>query len=110
VPLKIDRVRHVLEQQVIMPTFTKDRDGYPILYMKPNHYFPDKVPTAELMRAVVYCLERMADDPVTQMYGFTFIADMNGWGWSNWETSYAKTFMGTVESRVSIRLRYASQH
>jgi len=32
-------------------------------------------------------------------------ADMPGWGWSNFETSYAKGFMSTVESSVAVRLR-----
>jgi hypothetical protein len=73
--------------------------------MIPGKYYPSQTPTPRLMRSVIYLLERAIDSTRTQMEGFTFIANMNGWGWSNFSVSYAKSFFDTLQSRFPARVR-----
>ncbi|KAI8612051.1 CRAL-TRIO domain-containing protein [Chytriomyces sp. MP71] len=84
----------------------KDRDGLPIVYMRPNSYLPGVIPWQHVVNALVYLLEFLTTtDETAAKYGFTFICDMKDWGWSNFGTSYAANFFAILSGRFPVRIR-----
>jgi len=102
--LNIKTVRALLESEVLLFPKALDKQGRTIMYMVPGRYFPNKTPVDELMRLLVYLLERAIDSEQTQKEGFTFVANMKDWGWSNFSTYYARTFFDTLQNRFPARV------
>jgi len=72
--------------------------------MEPGKYFPSVTPVDELMRSLVYLLERAIESEDTQKRGFTFLANMANWGWHNFSVHYASTFFDTLQNRFPARV------
>nr|KAJ3421376.1 hypothetical protein HK105_003719 [Polyrhizophydium stewartii] len=103
--LDITHVHHFLLTGILQVPGTTDRDGFPIIYMRPNQYLPGKIPAHFVVNALVYQLEVLTSDPKAAMYGFTFVCDMQNWGWSNFSVSYASSFFATLQGRFPVRVR-----
>jgi len=102
--LTIDKVRKQLETGTLIITGSKSKKGHYLLYMKPALYFA-KDDLDELLRSLVYLLERMTERESTATEGLAFMANMEDWGWSNFSIKYAKNFFDTMQGRFPCRVR-----
>jgi hypothetical protein len=103
--LSIKDVHAFLLTGIFVAPLGDDKDGFPIIYMRPNQYFPGKIPHDHVIKALVFMLEHFTMDEKAAKYGFTFICDMTNWGWSNFGASYAERFFNILQGRFPIRLR-----
>jgi hypothetical protein len=105
--LTIEKVRKQLETGcLIIPgskykfflflLFERSKKGHHLLYMRPARYFA-KDNLDDLLRSLVYLLERMTERESTATEGLSFMANMEDWGWSNFSIKYAKSFFDTVQ-------------
>jgi CRAL/TRIO domain len=98
-------IRAQLETGTLVITGGCNKDGHATLYMKPGLFFPGKDPLDELIRSLVYLLQCMSENETTATYGLSFIANLDGWGWSNFGVKYAKSFFDTMQGRFPCRVR-----
>ncbi|KAI9340865.1 CRAL-TRIO domain-containing protein [Obelidium mucronatum] len=104
--LNIKHVHAFLLTSILQVLPTKDRDGLPMVFMKPNEYFPAEVPWQQCVCALVYLLEVLTgQDETAAKYGFTFVCDMKNWGWQNFGLSYASQFFAVLSGRFPVRIR-----
>ena len=103
--LTIQDVRYQLETECLSIPGVRDVDGNLVLYMKPALYTPKKDSLDELMRSLIYLLQRMTEDEHCATVGLTFMANMEGWGWSNWSVNYARNFFNVMMGRFPQRVR-----
>jgi len=73
--------------------------------MRPSRYFPEKNSLDDLMRSLVYLLERMTEREATSINGLAFMANMADWGYSNFSVNYCKNFLDTMQGRYPCRIR-----
>ncbi|KAI8907321.1 CRAL-TRIO domain-containing protein [Gorgonomyces haynaldii] len=105
VRLSIKDVHAFLLTGIFVAPLGHDNEGFPIIYMRPNKYYPGKIPYQHVVKALVFMLEHFTEDPLAAKYGFTFVCDMKDWGWSNFGVSYAERFFNILQGRFPIRLR-----
>jgi len=105
--LTIDKVRRQLETQVLLIPGCVSKDGHHFLYMKPSLYFPrTQVDLDELIRSLIYLLERMVEKEKSSTEGIAFIVNMENWSMEeNFSINYAKTFFHTLQGRFPCRIR-----
>jgi len=101
--LSIKTVRQCLELEIMQLPGCVDKEGRTVLHMQPALYFPSLTPVPVVMAGVIYTLELAIESQSTQINGFTFLADMTGWGWSNFGVTYASTFFDTLQNRFPAR-------
>jgi hypothetical protein len=101
--LSIATVRRMMEKEIMMLPGGVDREGRALLIMQPGFYFPSSMPVPELIASVVYTLEVAIESHYTQVHGFTFVADLHNWGWSNFAVHYASSFFDTLQNRFPAR-------
>ncbi|KAJ3083745.1 hypothetical protein HDU99_006632 [Rhizoclosmatium hyalinum] len=84
----------------------EDVDSLPVVYMRPNKYYPNQIPWQHVVNALVYLLEvTTGEQEKAAKYGFTFVCDMQDWGWSNFGTTYAAQFFSILSGRFPVRIR-----
>jgi hypothetical protein len=104
--LTIDKVRRQLESQTLLIPGCISKDGHQFLYMKPGLYFPQgQEDLDELIRSLIYLLERMVEKEKSSTEGISFMANMDNWTMSNFSINYAKTFFDTMQGRFPCRIR-----
>jgi len=103
--LTIAKVRRQLETKCLILSGAKSKQGHHLLYMKPGRYYPGRDNLDELLRSLVYLLERMTERESTATEGLAFMANMADWGWSNFSMNYAKNFFDTMQGRFPCRVR-----
>jgi len=103
--LTIRDVRAELERGCLSVPGMCNAEGHLTLYMVPAKFSPGKDSLDELMRSLVYLLQCMSEDERVATVGLSFVANMDGWGWSNWGVRYAKNFFDTMQGRYPIRVR-----
>jgi len=103
--LTASRVADQLQTQCLVIPGSLTKQGHSILYMRPAKYFPATYPLEDLMRSLVYLLERMTEREKTATEGLAFMANMADWGWSNFSVRYAKNFFDTMQGRFPCRVR-----
>jgi len=102
--LTIDKVRKQLETGTLIIPGSRSKDGHYLLYMRPARYFA-KDNLDDLLRSLIYLLERMTERESTATEGLAFMANMADWGWSNFSMKYAKSFFDTMQGRFPCRVR-----
>jgi len=103
--LTIQKIQKQLETKTLVIPGSKSKKNHHILYMRPALYFPGKNDLDELMRCLVYLLERMTERESTATEGLAFMANMKDWGYSNFSITYAKNFFDTMQGRFPCRVR-----
>lgn len=72
--------------------------------MRPNAYVPTELPYSELVVNLVFVLERVIISEAAQKRGITFMCDMRGWSWLNYETQYAYNFFQTIQFVLPVHI------
>jgi hypothetical protein len=101
---------HSLEEQLLSKTLfpvpgLKTMDGYEMFYMKPARYFPKETRTRAIIENLNYVINTMLEREHPCTHGIGFVANMDDWGWTNFEVKYCLQFMLTLQSfNVPVRV------
>lgn len=104
--LNIARVEKQLRTEtLIIPPGVCDKNGNQFLYMKPGKFTPGTDDLDALLESLVYLLGHITSKEKASTDGIAFMANMSGWGWSNFGTRYAKSFFDLMQGSYPLRIR-----
>jgi len=103
--MKVENILEALQDNLLLIPGCRDVEGNHFLYMRPAKYFPDSKNLPGLLRVLCYLLLCLTAKEDAATNGISFMANMDGWGWSNFGTKYAKSFFATLEGQFPCRIR-----
>ncbi|KAJ3031874.1 UNVERIFIED_CONTAM: hypothetical protein HDU68_011633 [Siphonaria sp. JEL0065] len=104
--LAVNHVHAFLLTNILQVLPTTDKDGLPMVYMKPNKYLPNKIPWQHVVCALVYLLEYLTStNEKAAKYGFTFMVWklIKGMMSEDLASKFQFTTSETVDSLVELK-------
>jgi len=90
-PITIASVRKAFDFGIMTVYGGVDVDGGPILYFNCTKHFVETLPAFDLVRAWLYCLDRVNDQPNAFSQGITCLLNMGNWTMKNYSMKFYKT-------------------
>jgi hypothetical protein len=82
----------------------RDKSGRILLVVCPQYYKPSRSPPMNIVRAVMYLLDKAQEDEEVQRLGFTVIVDGKGSKYSNFDPKMPKVLLDGIVSRYPARI------
>jgi len=96
-PILISSVRKILEKRaVFFQAGSSDKEGRNIIFWDASKYNVDEIPEPDLIRTLVYCLERATERPDVHQKGIVIVGNFTGYAMSNFSSRVMKSFFGTL--------------
>jgi len=96
---------HALGRGAVVAPGIKTPEGWEIVLLRPARFRPRRDSLNAFLRALVYTLSAVTKDEYNCSTGIAIIADVAGFGYSNFSVAYARTFLATLQSRFPMRVR-----
>lgn len=84
----------------------RDREGRVVLLVQPQNYTPAASPPLNVVRAVMYLLDKAQEDVEVQRKGFTVLVDGTGSKYSNFDPKMPRVLLDGIISRYPARIGY----
>jgi len=104
-PIKISDVRRVLESRIIyFIDGATDKDGRSMIFYDSANYRVDGWSEPELIRCLVYCLERITERQEVQTKGIVILSNMVNWSMANFSMRVGNSFFSTLRKYFPVIL------
>jgi len=100
-----DLEEQLLTETLFIPPGLTSKDGHEVFYMRPSRYFPKKTSTSVIIDNLAYCMSVMIEKEKSCTEGIGFVANMDGWTFTNFSVSYCLNFMKMLQGRIPVRVR-----